>query len=72
MPNADFAQRFRLGHQLLDEVFRRGCGKCLVEFDDEQMPYSEVANQFDLMLRGREQMGVRRWGGALSSDADQK
>src|SRR6266536_2897014 len=44
-------------HQLLHKVFRRGCGKCLVEFDDEQMPYSEVANQFDLVLRGREQMG---------------
>jgi hypothetical protein len=44
-------------HQLLHKVFRRSRGKSLVEFDDEQMPYSEVANQFDLVLRGRQQMG---------------
>src|SRR4030095_17138967 len=43
--------------QLLHKVFRSSCGKCLVEFDDEQMPYSEVTNQFDLVLRGRKQMG---------------
>ena len=56
MPNADFAQRFRLGHQLLDEVFRRSRSKCFVELDDEQMLHAESANQFDLVLRGGEQM----------------
>src|SRR4030095_7677000 len=43
--------------QLLHKLLRRSRGKSLVEFDDEQMPYSEVANQFDLVLRGRKQMG---------------
>src|SRR4030095_3228430 len=43
--------------QLLHKLLRRSRGKSLVEFDDKQMAYSEVANQFDLVLRGRKQMG---------------
>src|SRR4030095_8765028 len=43
--------------QLLHTLLRRSRGKSLVEFDDQQMAYSEVANQFDLVLRGRKQMG---------------
>src|SRR5262245_33836624 len=47
-------------HQLLHEIFRRSRGKCLVELDDKQMLHAEVPNQFDLVLRGGQQMGCLR------------
>src|SRR5690349_3125539 len=56
MPHADVSQRFGMRHELFHKVFRRSRGKCLVEFDDEQMPYAVVANQSDLWLRSRKQM----------------
>jgi hypothetical protein len=56
MPDANFAQRFRMRHKLLHKIFWRRCGECLVELDDEQVPDPEIPDQSDLVLRSSEQM----------------
>jgi hypothetical protein len=61
MSDANFTQRFRMCHELLHKIFRGRCGECLVEFDDEQVPDPQVADQFDLVLCSSQQVGSLPW-----------
>ena len=61
VPHANFAQRFRMLHQLLHEVFGLGCGKLLIKLNDQKMRHAEVADQSDLVRRSGEQMRRAFW-----------
>src|SRR5207249_12051070 len=54
--DANFAQRLRMGGQLLDKTLRRSSGEFPIEVDNEQVLDTQIADQRDFVRCGSEQV----------------
>ena len=55
MSDTNFAERFGIRDELLNEIFRFRRGKSFVEVDDQQMAHAQRLNESDFMLGRAEQ-----------------